>query len=78
MTTKKAVHITPSRGGWKVKSAGARRAAKITATQAEAVQIGRRIAANRGSELVVHRTDGKIRSNDSYGSDPFPPLNHKS
>lgn len=71
--SKKAVHITPKGIGWKVKSANADRAVKVTSTQAEAIQIGRRIAMNRGAELIVHRTDGTIRSKDSYGADPFPP-----
>lgn len=71
--SKKAIHVIPSGRNWKVKTAGAERAAKITSTQAEAVQVGRRMAANRGTELIVHRTDGTIRSKDSYGNDPFPP-----
>jgi len=71
--SKKAVHVTPKGDGWKVKSAGASRAAKITPTQAEAIQLARSIAVNRGSELVIHRPNGRIRSKDSYGNDPFPP-----
>ncbi len=71
--SKKSVHVIPKGDGWKVKSANAVRAVKLTSTQAEAIQIGRRIAMNRGSELIVHRTDGTIRSKDSYGNDPFPP-----
>lgn len=70
---KKAVHIVPSGNAWKVKSAGSEKPSKVTSTQAEAIQVGRRIAMNRGSELVVHRTDGTIRSKDSFGNDPFPP-----
>ena len=70
---KNAVHVTRSGENWKVKSVGAKRAASITSTQAEAIQIGRRIAANRGSELVVHRPDGKIRSNDNLGAEAYPP-----
>jgi hypothetical protein len=77
MAKRPAVHVTSTGAGWKVKSAGAERAARITATQAEAVQVGRRIAANRGSELVIHRTDGKIRSKDSFGNDPFPPRDNE-
>jgi hypothetical protein len=75
--SKKAVHVTPSGGNWKVRTAGAERAVKVTSTQAEAIQIGRRIATNRGSELVVHRTDGQIRSKDSFGNDPFPPRDNE-
>lgn len=73
MAKKAAVHVTSTGDGWKVKSVGAGRAVKITGTQAEAIQVGRRVATNRGAELVVHRTDGRIRSKDSYGNDPFPP-----
>lgn len=71
--SQKSVHVTPAGGGWKVKTAGAQRAVKITATQGEAIQIGRRVAMNQKAELVVHRTDGSIRSKDSFGKDPFPP-----
>lgn len=71
--SKKAVHVSPKGGQWKVKLASAKRAVKITLTQSEAIQIGRRIAIKRGAELIVHRTDGTIRSKDSFGSDPFPP-----
>ena len=73
MTKKRTVHVTSIARGWKVKSSGAKRAVKIALTQAEAVEIGRRIASNRGAELIVHRPDGAMRSNDSYGKDPFPP-----
>ena len=70
---RKPVIVKPVGERWSVKTSGAKRAAKITDTQAEAIQIGRRIAMNRGGELIVHRTDGTIRSKDSYGTDPFPP-----
>ncbi len=70
---KRKVHVKPKGDGWSVKSEGAKRAVKICGTQAEAIAIGRRIAANRGCELVVHRAGGTVRSRDSYGEDPFPP-----
>jgi hypothetical protein len=65
----KLVCITCQGKGWKVKTAGAKRAAKITATQAEAIQVGRRIAMHRGTQLIVYRADGTIRSKDSFGKD---------
>lgn len=72
---RRAVHVVPARGyRWKVKSAGAKRAAAIVPTMAEAIQIGRRIAMNNGRELIVHRRDGTIRSRDAFGNDPFPPV----
>lgn len=71
MTKSAPVYVISTARGWKVKSAGAERASRVTATQAEAIQIGRRIATNRRSELIVHRVDGTIRSKDSYGKEQF-------
>lgn len=71
--TKIVVRVKPFRGGWKVKTDGKRRAAKIVRTQAEGIQVGRRIAMNCGAELIVYRADETIRSKDNFGSDPFPP-----
>lgn len=70
---KKNVHVVPHEDGWAVKSGGAARAAKVTATQKEAIEVGKQIATNRGAELLVHGEDGRIRSKDSYGNDPNPP-----
>lgn len=67
-------HVTPHPdGGWQVKGAGNSRATARTNTQAEAIDIGRSIARNQGSELVIHRPNGQIRAKDSYGNDPYPP-----
>ncbi len=67
-------HITPHpNGGWQVKGAGNSRATVRTNTQKQAIDVGRAIAQNQQSELVIHRTNGQIRAKDSYGNDPFPP-----
>lgn len=67
-------HITPHpNGGWQVKGAGNSRATVRTTTQAEAINIGRKISQNQGSELVIHRTNGQIRAKDSHENDPYPP-----
>ena len=42
-------------------------------TQAEAIQAGRQIATNQGSELFIHGRSGQIRERNSYGHDPYPP-----
>ena len=71
---KKNQHITPHPdGGWQVKGAGNSRATARTNTQAEAIDIGRAISRNQGSELIIHRPNGQIRAKDSHGNDPFPP-----
>jgi hypothetical protein len=67
-------HITPHPGGgWQVKGTGNTKATVITGTQKEAVDIGRNIARNQQSELLIHGRNGQIRERDSYGNDPCPP-----
>lgn len=66
-------HITPRPSGWAVQSAGGARATSLHKTQAEAIERGREIARNQGTELLVHGRNGQIRERDSYGHDPFPP-----
>lgn len=66
-------HVVPHPEGWAVKSAGAERATKVTSTQQEAINVGREIAQNQGSELLIHGKDGQIRERNTYGSDPYPP-----
>lgn len=74
MTKGKNQHVTPHpNGGWQVKGEGNRRATVRTPTQSAAIQIARDISRNQNSELVIHRTNGKIREKDSHGHDPFPP-----
>ena len=66
-------HIVRHEEGWAVKGAGNERATAVFRTQAEAIEAGKQIATNQGSDLVVHGRDGQIRSKDSYGRDPLPP-----
>lgn len=70
----KNIHVTNhSRGGYQVKSSGSSKAYRKTEPQREAIEIGRELARNQHSELVIHGRDGKIRQKNSYGNDPFPP-----
>jgi hypothetical protein len=67
-------HVTPHPdGGWQVKGAGNTKATSRHDTQKDAIDAGRDIARNQGSELVIHRPNGQIRSRDSHGNDPYPP-----
>jgi len=66
-------HIVKHPEGWAVIGAGNEKATIVTDTQAEAIKIGRGIAINQQSELIIHGTDGKIREKNSYGNDNFPP-----
>jgi hypothetical protein len=66
-------HVVPHQGRWAVRGEGAARATAVHNTQAAAIDQGRGIARNRGSELLVHGRDGRIRERDSHGPDKHPP-----
>lgn len=67
------VWVSPSAEGWKVKSAGADRAAGIFQNKGEAVERAREVAINKRAELIVQNLDGEIGWRNSYGNDSFPP-----
>jgi hypothetical protein len=69
----KQVWVSPNEEGWKVKSAGADRAAGIFTTKTEAVEKAREIAINKQAELMVQDRHGQIDWRNSYGNDTFPP-----
>lgn len=71
--TKRNQHIVPHQNGWAVKGAGASRATSVHQTQSAAIDAGRSISRNQGSELLVHGRNGQIRARDSHGNDPYPP-----
>ena len=43
----------------------------------EAMDAGRRMSINQGTELIPHRKDGVIQRPDSHGNDPCPPKDTK-
>lgn len=65
--------VTDGNGGWGVRGEGNSRLTSRHETQADAINAGRDIARNQGSELFIHRPNGQIRDRDSYGNDPYPP-----
>lgn len=67
-------HIVPSSdGGWDIKRGGANRSSGHFETKRDAINAGRVISRNQGTELVIHGKDGRIQSSDSHGHDPCPP-----
>lgn len=69
----KSQHVTPRGGKWVVRTTGAARASASFPTQQEAIARARSIAKERGTELYIHGTDGRIRERVSYGRDREPP-----
>ena len=74
MAKKKDVHVTPAKGdGWDVKRSGADRASSSHDTKAEAVNAGRELARRDQTSLRIHKTDGKIQEERSYGNETKRP-----
>lgn len=67
-------HVVPNPdGGWDVRRGGADRASGHFDTKQEAVDYGREVSRNQGTELRIHNRDGRIGGSDSHGRDPNPP-----
>lgn len=75
----RGVHIVKDPAtGWAVKREGAKRASSSHKTQAEAIAAGRRLALKSGgAEVVVHRSDGRVRDVDTIGAARLDALKRK-
>ena len=74
---KRDYHVVPHPEGWAVRREGNDKVSSVQPTQQDAIDVGRQMAQNQNSELVIHRADGRIRDSDSYGRDPNPPRDTK-
>lgn len=65
-------HVVPNkeRGGWDVKRGESERASGHYDTKRDAVDAGREISRNQGTEFRIHNQDGRISNTDSHGNDP--------
>lgn len=71
---RKTHHVVPNPdGGWDVRKGGSSRSSGHYDTKKDAVDAGRDISRNQGSEFLIHGKDGKIQTSDSHGNDPNPP-----
>lgn len=70
-------HVLPHGDQWAVKGQGNEKATSVCSTQKDAINTARQIAKNQRSEVIIHRSDGRIRDRDSYGNDPCPPKDKK-
>lgn len=66
----KGQHVVSNGGKWSVRRAGSERATANFNTQQEAIDRGRELAQNQGTELYIHGRDGRIRERYSFGNDP--------
>jgi len=64
-------HVVPNpNGGWDVRRGGAERASGHFDTKREAIDRGREMSRNAGTEFKIHNRDGCISQSDSHGNDP--------
>jgi hypothetical protein len=77
MANRKNVHVVQRDNGWATLREGGQRASQVFGTQARAIEAGRQMARQGHGELLIHGQDGRIRSRDSYGNDPYPPKDRK-
>jgi hypothetical protein len=64
--------VLPTDGGdWKVQKTGGQRASAVVANKAEAIQEASRLAQRSPlSQVVIHKRDGTIQKEYTYGNDP--------
>jgi len=77
MARRISYHVTHSKesNDWHVQKAGGTRSSGNYQTQADAVEAARKFAQNNSlGQVVIHRKDNnQIRTEYTYGKDPFPP-----
>ena len=60
-------------GKWSVRRTGDARVVRVFDSREKATSFGRSIAKDARGEIIIHDSDGRVRSADSYGRDPYPP-----
>ena len=73
MSTSKRVHITENQGKWRGRREGADRASFTARTKEEAIEKDKDLAQKEQGQLIIHKRDGQIQEERTYGKDPFPP-----
>jgi hypothetical protein len=65
--------VTRYDGKWGVRKTGDTRASWVFDNEKKAISVGRSMAKDIHGEIIIHDSDGRVRSADSYGRDPCPP-----
>lgn len=64
MADGKTYHVALREDGkWQVKAAKAEKALKIFATQKEAIDYAKKVAASTGGNVLIHKVSGGFRKN---------------
>ena len=78
MKKRMVLYVSPTEYGWKIERLGEKRntllntcVRKLGETKADAVAYARKFAINhQPSQVVVHKRDGKIQTEWTFGKDP--------
>jgi hypothetical protein len=71
MARKPQVAVEPRDDGrWAVQTDKTQRADSLHDRKSDAVSRGRKLAANKKTELLIKDASGRIMGKDSYGTDP--------
>ena len=75
MAKRRTYHVVPnSQGGWYVKAENSSRASSSHEKKTDAVDHAKHLAKNQTlGQIVIHRQDGQIQTEHTYGKDPYPP-----
>jgi hypothetical protein len=74
MSKRQVFHVVPAKGRWNVNRAGAEWPEKTFIKKKDAVNFGREIAkSHRPGQLRIHKKDGTIQEERTYGKDPYLP-----
>lgn len=74
MSDRRVYDVIPSGDQWSVRERGAGRAVGNFENKSDAVQRAREVANNQPlAQVVIHKQDGTIQTEHTYGDDPHPP-----
>jgi len=68
--TYKIYHVVHERGRWAVEGEHSKRSSSRHDTKDQAVERGRELARSRKGQLKIHKMDGTLETEYTYGHDP--------
>ena len=75
MSKRKVYHVTPNLcTGWNVKKENAERASGHFDNKVDAINRAKELAKSGPlGQIKIHKQDGTIQTEHTYGADPYPP-----
>ena len=74
MSNRKVYHVLPNGSEWIGKLENTTSAVVTAATKEEAVEMTvKKAKDNIPSQVIIHKADGTIEKEYTYGNDPYPP-----